>query len=310
MPESVVEELYDSFGMDYRSAFDGDFAHVEIHQNKVIGVHLVPGLEVETEERPDGIEAQILVKAGARIEKPVHMCFGMLPRRGRQRIVLRTRVEEQAGASILAHCTFPNAVEVEHSMEAETVLGRDAEYSYFERHVHGREGGVLVVPKAKVHLEEGARFRTEFELVRGRVGRIDIDYETTCLARSVMEMTARISGSGDDEIKIREIGHLVGEGARGVLTSYVALRDEARAEIFNKLTAEAAHARGHVDCKEVVQDSARANAVPVVEVSHPKAHITHEAAIGSVDSTQLQTLMARGLTEDEATDLIVQGLLS
>ena len=50
--------------------------------------------------------------------------------------------------------------------------------------------------------------------------------------------------------------------------------------------------------------------MPVVEVSHPLAHVTHEAAIGSVDSRQLQTLMARGLTEDKATDLIIEGLLS
>ena len=59
-----------------------------------------------------------------------------------------------------------------------------------------------------------------------------------------------------------------------------------------------------------MQDRAIAKAVPVVEVNHPLAHITHEAAIGSVDSKQLQTLMSRGLTEDEATDLIIEGLLS
>ena len=65
-----------------------------------------------------------------------------------------------------------------------------------------------------------------------------------------------------------------------------------------------------VDCKEIVQHRASAKAVPIVEVSHPLAHITHEAAIGSVDSKQLQTLMSRGLTEDEATDLFIEGLLS
>jgi Fe-S cluster assembly scaffold protein SufB len=53
-----------------------------------------------------------------------------------------------------------------------------------------------------------------------------------------------------------------------------------------------------------------ARAIPVVEVRHPKAHVTHEAAIGSVDSKQLQTLMSRGLSEDAAVDLIVQGLLA
>ena len=80
--------------------------------------------------------------------------------------------------------------------------------------------------------------------------------------------------------------------------------------MYNTLTASAPYARGHVDCKEIVQDRALAKAVPVVEVSHPLAHVTHEAAIGSVDSKQLQTLMSRGLTEDEATDLIIEGLLS
>jgi hypothetical protein len=45
-------------------------------------------------------------------------------------------------------------------------------------------------------------------------------------------------------------------------------------------------------------------------VRHPAAHVTHEAAIGSVDSRQLETLMSRGLSEDQATELIIDGLLS
>jgi len=58
-----------------------------------------------------------------------------------------------------------------------------------------------------------------------------------------------------------------------------------------------------------VQGRGSAQAIPIVEVAHPKAHITHEAAIGSVDTKQLETLMARGLSEEEAVDLIVSGLL-
>ena len=61
--------------------------------------------------------------------------------------------------------------------------------------------------------------------------------------------------------------------------------------------------------KEIVQDQAVARATPVVDVRHPRARVTHEAALGSVDSRQLQTLMARGMTEDEAVDLIIRGLL-
>jgi Fe-S cluster assembly scaffold protein SufB len=224
--------------------------------------------------------------------------------------LLDVAVLSGAGVDILAHCMFPNAVDVTHLMEAEISVEDDARYTYLERHVHGKEGGVLVVPKAKVRLGEHASFETEFELIAGRVGRIDIDYETWCAARSSMKMTARIAGRGDDLVNVREIGHLDGEGASGVLLSRIALRDRAQADVYNELTASAADAFGHVDCKEIVQDGAVAKATPIVNVGHPLARVTHEAAIGSVDSKQLQTLMARGLTEDQAVEMIIRGLLS
>jgi Fe-S cluster assembly scaffold protein SufB len=123
-------------------------------------------------------------------------------------------------------------------------------------------------------------------------------------------MVARLIGRGDDRVVIRETGRLVGEYARAALQSHIALRDSAQAEVFNTISATAPYARGHVDCKEIVQDEAVAKAVPIVEVSDPKAHVTHEAAIGSVDSKQLQTIMSRGLDEDAAVELIIEGLLS
>ena len=37
--------------------------------------------------------------------------------------------------------------------------------------------------------------------------------------------------------------------------------------------------------------------------------VTHEAAIGSVDKEELETLMARGLTPEQAVEMIVSGIL-
>lgn len=310
MSGALVEGLLASIAEFTTHAGGDDVAHLEVHGNEVVGAHLVPGLTVDTQSIDEGIEAHIVVARGTRLEKPVHMCFGLLPERGVQRIVMRVEVEEEAAASVLAHCTFPNAVEVTHVMDAEITVAEGAEYAYFERHVHGPHGGVLVVPKAVVHLLEGARFRTEFELLKGRVGRMDIDYEVDCAAHSTLEMISRVIGRAEDVLTVRETGHLKGAYARAALQSHIALRDHARAEVFNTVTADAPYARGHVDCKEIVQDAAMARAVPIVQVNDPRAHVTHEAAIGSVDSRQLQTLMSRGLDEDRAVDLIIEGLLS
>ncbi len=301
--------LYEDLGQDAQAFADTDVAHLVIHENKVIGANLVPGFEAEVDSLDDGVAVRAVVEPGARIERQVHMCFGVLPEEGMQRILLDVAVRQDSAVNILAHCMFPNAVDVTHRMDAQIRVEAGASYRYFERHVHGESGGVLVVPRAKVRLKEGASFETEFELVSGRVGRIDIDYETWCDARSRMKMTARVSGREDDEINVREIGHLEGEESAGVLLSRIAVRDRATADVYNELTAYAPHATGHVDCKEIVQGQARAAATPVVDVRHPLARVTHEAAIGSVDSKQLQTLMARGMSEEEAVELIIRGLL-
>jgi hypothetical protein len=307
----LIEQLYASIGVNPHDVRGDDrVARIEVHQNEVLGVHLVPGLEVDAHATETGLDARILVTRGSVLEKPVQVCFGVMPETGLQEIGLDIEVEDDARAAIVAHCTFPFARDVRHTMDARIRVGSGAEYAYFERHVHGPEGGVRVVPKTQVEVAEGGRFTTEFELIKGRVGVVEVDLETTCRARSVMEVTARIGGSGNDRIHLNEVGHLVGEGARGALTSHIAVRDTARAEILSTLTASAPFARGHVDCKEIVQGDAVARAVPVVEVNHPQAHVTHEAAIGSVDAKQLETLMSRGLDEDAASALIIQGLLS
>jgi hypothetical protein len=285
-------------------------AHLTISHDKVISSQSLPGLNVIPKEIKDGVDIKIVLEEGVVIKNPVHMCFGMLKKEGVQRIILDIDIKPKASIFVIAHCIFPDAVKVQHLMNGKIKVGEHASYTYLEKHIHADSGGVEVVPKARVMLSDYARFKTDFELLQGRVGKIEIDYETTCLAHSIMEMTAKINGSGNDIIKIKESGLLEGEGARGVLTSRVALRQNAQAEIYNKLVATAPFARGHVDCKEIVQDKAIASAIPIVEVKDPKAHITHEAAIGSVDSKQLQTLMARGLSEDEAVELIIQGLLS
>ncbi len=287
-----------------------DIAHIFIHHHKVVQSHLLPGLKVDVKEFEDHIEVNTVIEKDTKIEKPVHMCFGMIPENGIQKMVINTDIRENASVSFLAHCAFPNAVDVQHIMDGTIKVGKNARFRYFEKHVHGSHGGVKVYPHAKIHLLEKAHFYSEFELIKGRAGLIDINYEATCETDSVLEMVTRISGKGEDLINIKEIGYLVGERSRGFLSSRVAATGNTRAEVYNKLTASAAYARGHVDCTEIIKDNGVVSAIPVVEVNHPKAHITHEAALGSVDSKQLQTLMARGLNEDKATDLIIQGLLS
>lgn len=304
--EKLLAELLASIN---QHTFAPDVAHVEIHGNQVLNKNLVEGLIVESETIEDGVQVHIRVKRGVALKNPVNFCFGLIPDNGVQHIVIDTVIEQGAHAKFIANCTFPNAVNVQHLMNATIEIEEGASLSYFERHTHGPEGGVTIVPVTKVRVHDDARFSTEFELIKGAAGIIELDYAAEVDANATVDMKTRIFGRSTDRIHIKESAHLAGPGSTGVLTSHIALKNTATATIENELVADAPYARGHVDCKEIVQDDAKARAIPIVQVNNHLAHVTHEAAIGSVDSKQLETLLSRGLTEDEATDMIIQGLL-
>jgi hypothetical protein len=288
---------------------DSKIAHLVVHKNKVIGSHLVKGLILEPEETASGVDIKLKVEKGLKLENPVHLCFGVLPKEGVQEINIKAKIENSAGIKLLAHCVFPNAVKVVHKMQAEIEVGDNAYYEYNEVHFHGQDGGIEVIPKAKIKMGKNSHLVTNFSLLKGRVGIFDLDYETEVLDNSSLEMTAKIYGYGDDKIKIREAGRLIGKSSRGLIKSRIAVKDNAVSEIINELTACAPEARGHVDCVEIVQGNAQAKAIPIVNVTNEFAKVTHEAAIGRVDKKQVETLMARGLEEEKAVDIVVAGML-
>jgi Fe-S cluster assembly scaffold protein SufB len=109
---------------------------------------------------------------------------------------------------------------------------------------------------------------------------------------------------------INESLRLNGEGARGLAKSRIVASDHCVSEVVGEAVGNAAGARGHIDCVEILKGPhARASAVPKLVVVDERAKLTHEAAIGSVDKKQVETLMARGLSEDEAVDVVVKGML-
>jgi len=126
----------------------------------------------------------------------------------------------------------------------------------------------------------------------------------------VAELIAKAYGYGNDAISVKETIRLNGEYARALAKSRIAVRDEASSEVMGAMEGNAPFARGHVDCIEVVRDRAVASAIPVVQVRDDRAYGTHEAAMGTVNKKELETLMARGLGEEAAVDIIIRGMLA
>ncbi len=305
----ALMKALDESGGDKAVLANREIAHLAVSGHKILSMRDVGGLEVEAKEILQGISVKVTVKARVKIKNPVHLCFGILHKKGTQKIKMDVRFEKGSSASFIAHCIFPKAEKVKHIMDAVIDIGEDAEMKYSETHYHGLFGGIEVIPKAEVIVGKGGRYITDFTLTTGRVGRLNMDYSVEAGENAVTELTARVFGHADDEIKIKEKVVLSGENSRGQIKTRVAIEDNARAEVTGITEGNAAGSRGHVDCMEIVKDRAVAKAIPIVNVTNALAKVTHEAAIGSVDKRQLETLMAHGLTPEEATDIIVRGIL-
>ncbi len=77
-----------------------------------------------------------------------------------------------------------------------------------------------------------------------------------------------------------------------------------------RFSPEAKGAKSSVKCDALLLDSISKNIThPALQTSQPHATLTHEARVGKISEEQVFYLMSRGLSEDEATSLIVLGFI-
>jgi Fe-S cluster assembly protein SufB len=77
-----------------------------------------------------------------------------------------------------------------------------------------------------------------------------------------------------------------------------------------KIAEDAEHVKSNVDCDALVLDSeSENNTYPNIDINNEKTDLTHEAAAGKISEEKLFYLMSRGLDEEEAMNLVVNGFI-
>ena len=59
----------------------------------------------------------------------------------------------------------------------------------------------------------------------------------------------------------------------------------------------------------LLDDHSRSDTYPYIEVDEQDVNIGHEASVSKVEDEQLFYLMSRGLSEEEATSMVVSGFI-
>jgi len=77
-----------------------------------------------------------------------------------------------------------------------------------------------------------------------------------------------------------------------------------------RMGKNASHAKAHIECDTLMLDDiSKTDTVPNNISYNNKASIEHEASVSKVSEEQLFYLMSRGLSEEEATQMIVMGFI-
>jgi Fe-S cluster assembly scaffold protein SufB len=79
----------------------------------------------------------------------------------------------------------------------------------------------------------------------------------------------------------------------------------------NMLVGDAAETKGYLGCDGLkLADAGDILSVPGLMAKNAKAQLSHEASIGMISREKMAYLMATGMTEERARDLIIQGFLN
>ncbi|MEX2720858.1 MAG: SufD family Fe-S cluster assembly protein [Candidatus Wukongarchaeota archaeon] len=310
LPEDIVQSAK-TVGIIVDEMLNPESPKLLLNYNKIVGIKETKGLTIEGEELENGVMGDIIVEDGVKIKEPVHLCFGVTPSEGVQEIIPRFIVGDDAEVSFLAHCSFPNAIKFTHKMEGEMIIGKNSKLFYEERHYHGKNSGAKVYPVFEVHVGPKSKFISLFSLTHGTVGTVNINMDIYAHQEAKVEIETKAYGKNKkDRVEIRDAVFLEGKDSKSIIKMRAAATNGGVVLMKGITEANAPGATGHVDCKEIVQGfGSIVAAIPIVRVTDDHARVTHEAAVGRVSQKELDTLMARGLTEDEAVDMIIRGIM-
>lgn len=303
--EALVE-IYEKEGLD-TSLFGDRIAAIIISGEKIVGLNNVEGVEIVGEEIENGVKASIKIKDNVELSFPIHLCTGFLKNEGYQRVVFDIAVGKASKVNFLSHCIFPYAKDFTHDAYEKIKIEEGAHVVYEDEHVHGE--GVRMISKTEVEVGRKGRYTGKFSLTKHRAKELKLEMKVKMDDHAVTELVSKVKAVKNDSVEIKEIAYLSGNHSRANLKTTVIAFDNARANVINEAYGLGDYAKGHVECHEIVKGNADVQTVPLLRVKNDKAELTHEASIGRINEAQLMQLMAKGLSEEEAAELIIKGLL-
>lgn len=245
---------------------------------------------------------------GQHVKLPVQTCLMVGRDRTAQAIHNIIIVEEGASLEVVSGCTTKGGVEEAiHMGISEFYIKKGGKLTFTMIHNWAEQVGVR--PRTGIMIDENATFVNNYVILKK--------------VRTVQTYpTARLVGRNAvaqfNTVAVAQPGAELDLGSRAILEA-----PGARAEIISRsittggsvinrgtLVGDAPDIKAHLECRGLILGNKGVNiAIPELEARVPDVEMTHEASLGKIARDQVEYIMSRGLSEDEAVGMIVRGFL-
>lgn len=245
---------------------------------------------------------------GKKVKLPVQTCLMVGHNQTAQTVHNIIVVEEGASLEVVSGCTTRKGVEAAiHLGISEFYVKKGGSLTFTM--IHNWADQVGVRPRTGVIVEEGGSYVNNYVVLKP--------------VKSIqMYPTANLVGKGSvarfNTIAVAHPGSMLDLGSKAVLAGQgsraeiIARSITTGGTVYNRgtLVGEAPDIKAHLECRGLILGKNGVNvAIPELDARVPDVEMTHEASLGKIARDQVDYIMSRGLTEDEAVGMIVRGFL-
>ena len=252
----------------------------------------------------------IYVPKGVHLEKPLQSYFRINNEKSGQFERTLIIVDEGADVHYVEGCTAPTySKESLHAAAVEIIIlkGGRCRYSTVQ---NWSTNIVNLVTKRAVCYENAS-----MEWIDGNIGsQVNMKYPACILAGEGAKGTCisiAVAGKGQFQDAGARMIHLASNTSSTIISKSIVKNGGVanyRGTVRHHKNAQ--NCRSHVECDTLILDNlSKSDTIPNNEVRNNTSYIEHEATVSKISEEQLFYLMSRGISEHDATQMIIMGFI-
>ncbi|WP_077615251.1 Fe-S cluster assembly protein SufB [Caenibacillus caldisaponilyticus] len=252
----------------------------------------------------------IYVPPGVKCETPLQAYFRINSENMGQFERTLIIVDEGASVHYVEGCTAPiyttNSL---HAAVVEIIVKKDA-YCRYTTIQNWANNVYNLVTKRAIAYENAT-----MEWIDGNIGsKLTMKYPSVILAGEGARgntLSIAIAGKGQHQHAGAKMEHVAPNTSSTIVSKSIS-RNGGKVTYLGKVHfgPKATNSRSNVECDTLIMDNqSTSDTIPYNEILNPYISLEHEAKVSKVSEEQLFYLMSRGISEQEATEMIVMGFI-